>query len=296
MAKKLPNIDPQELSHAPDALKGGLKCVFSDKRKVTIGTGTTRQSHQQNVYWYVEQIAPERFGVWMLNENGVPTGKRKEVGKDELLSSFYPELEYYNKHIAPKVLQMTMSVSRGEQCRSSSDFDGATEEFDKALQFDESNVRAVFGLGLTHLARGETHKAQHTFKDLIALEAAFTTEHKHLFNEMGIQLRKNALFAESVAFYQRAHELSDKDENLLYNLARAYFEGNDWPGCLRWLDKCLQLNPALKEALDLLHLAIEMIGNEKVRTQFDKPHLDTERAEQAQALWDRTLGLDIDLD
>lgn len=286
MVKKISNVDPSELSHAPDAVSGGLKCAFSDKRTVKVGTGSTTKRHEQNVYWYVEQIAPELFGVWMLNKNGVPTGSRKEMSKDKLLSTYYPELQYYNEHVAPKVMEMTGAVERGDRRREISDFSAAEAEYDIALKLDVENVRAVFGLGLSYLSRGEIKKAHHTFQDLIALEAAFAPEHKHLFNEMGIQLRKNKMFNESVAFYMRALKLGKEDAHLFYNLSRVYYEADDWSGCLNYLKRCLYLDQNLNEALNLLELAMEMVGNTKVREKHAKPPLDTEAAHLARDLWD----------
>jgi tetratricopeptide (TPR) repeat protein len=285
VAPKLLDTDAIDLGHAPDALPGGLKCVFSDKRTVKIGTGTTTQRHTQDVYWYVEQVGPESFGIWMLNDNGVPTGARKTVSKDQLLANYYPELKYYNEYVAPRVREMTGAVHRGDDRRSRSDYEGAQVEYEKALAFDEQNVRAVFGLGLSHLGRGEVDKAQHTFRDLIALEAAFEPEHKHLFNEMAIQLRKNKLFAEAVAFYRRAMDLTENDEHLFYNLARAYYEGGDWAHCLEFLEACLKFRPPLKEALDLLRLAVEMITNAKLRQEHSKPKLTRDEADLAHKLW-----------
>ena len=54
-------------------------------------------------------------------------------------------------------------------------------------------------------------------------------EHKHLFNEFGIALRKKGMFGEAIRYYHRAIELTRKDENIYLNLARAHFEKGD-PG------------------------------------------------------------------
>ena len=82
------------------------------------------------------------------------------------------------------------------------------------------NVRANFGIGLTYLERGESDKAENIFARLIKLDGAYEEEHKHLFNEFGISLRKNKMFSQSLEYYLRALDLTKKDENLYINIAR----------------------------------------------------------------------------
>jgi len=63
---------------------------------------------------------------------------------------------------------------------------------------------------------------------LVGIDAAFSGEHKHLFNDFGINLRKNEMYDQAVEYYARALELSPNDENLHYNIAKAHsFAGND---------------------------------------------------------------------
>jgi hypothetical protein len=61
----------------------------------------------------------------------------------------------------------------------------------------------------------------------VGLEAAFAPEHKHLFNEFGISLRKSRMVDQSIEYSTRALALTSTDENLHYNVARAYFEKGD---------------------------------------------------------------------
>jgi tetratricopeptide (TPR) repeat protein len=76
-----------------------------------------------------------------------------------------------------------------------------------------------------------------------ALPISFESEHKHLFNEFGIQLRVSGMYAEALAFYTRAQELSPDDENLLYNMARAAHGLGDRKTTLTLLEHCLAINP-----------------------------------------------------
>ena len=274
--KKQDHIDPEQLAHAPDAIPGGLRCAFSEKRTIKIGAGTTARKQEINVFWYVEQIGPDRFALWALNPNYVPTGERRVVGKDELLRDYHPELQYYNKNVHPAVTEMTGAVHRGDKLRRVAKFEEAVEEYDKALALDVENVRAVFGLGLSHLQRRDSSKAMHVFHDLIGLKAAFDPEHKHLFNEMGIELRKNSLKDEAIALYGRALEFTRDDDHLYYNLARAHYERGDWPDMVRHLAACLGINPGLEEARDLAELVLRMAETPKLLEKYNKPLIPPE--------------------
>jgi tetratricopeptide (TPR) repeat protein len=82
----------------------------------------------------------------------------------------------------------------------------------------------------------------------VRLDAAFDKQHKHLFNEFGINLRKNRMLDQALDYYKRAEDLTQTDENLHYNIARAFFEKNDVANCFEYLKKALAINPELSAA------------------------------------------------
>lgn len=106
-----------------------------------------------------------------------------------------------------------------------------------------ANVRANFGIGLTYLERGDSEKAKNIFQRLINLEGAYSEEHKHLFNEFGINLRKSKMFSQAVEYYNRALNLNKSDENLFINLARVYLEQKQYDSCFEALAAALELSP-----------------------------------------------------
>jgi len=113
-------------------------------------------------------------------------------------------------------------------------------------------VRANFGLGLTYLERGDDTKANDIFERLVKLDAAFEEEHKHLFNDFGINLRKNNMLDQSVEYYERAMELASTDENLFYNVARVFYEQEEFVKTAEFLEKAVEMNPNFQEAQKFL--------------------------------------------
>ncbi len=226
--------------------------VFSTQIISKVGTGTTVRKTVKKTYWMVDETDTGEIDIQPLNVNYVPSGPKRRVSKDEFLEKFSPEPEFYVNTVYPKMREMNMAVVEGEKHREKGEMFSAELEFNHALTIDEENVRANFGLGLTYLERGDDSKANDIFQRLVKLEAAFETEHKHLFNEFGINLRKNKMFDQSVEYYQRALGLSQVDENLHYNIARAWFEKQNYAKVKEHLDEAMRINPAFEEGKKFL--------------------------------------------
>jgi len=227
--------------------------VFSSQTVAKVGTGTTVRKMIQKAYWFAEEGAQEENGssivfVQPLNNNNIPSGPKEALPLPDFLERFNPELEYYQAEVYPKMKEMNSTLKRAEQQREQGALYSAQFEYEATLNFDEQNVRANFGLGLTYMERGETEKAGDIFERVVGLDAAFAPEHKHLFNEFGINLRKSKLIDQAVEYYTRALEITENDENLYYNIARAYFEQGDKDECKSNLAKALELNPSFEEA------------------------------------------------
>lgn len=234
--------------HKDERLRG----VFSSQEVRVVGTGTTRRKSIHKVFWFVEQNEDGTIEVQPLNTNYVPTGSKKPLSMEELLEKYSPEPEFYVQSVYPKIRELNESVDRGDQCRDKGENFSAEFEYGNALSLDEENVRANFGIGLTYLARGQVDKADNIFERLVHLDAAFEEEHKHLFNDFGISLRKNKMYKQAVDYYSRALELSRVDENLHVNMARAMMEEKDYSGCVHHLLEALKLAPGNDTAMKFL--------------------------------------------
>jgi len=232
--------------------------VFSSQTISKVGTGTTQRKTIQKAYWYAEEAEPDEENgiepgqrvvmVQPLNNNNIPAGTKEAVPLEDFLKRFSPELEFYQEEVYPRMKELNTTLQRAESRRDQGALYSAQFEFENALNVDEQNVRANFGLGLTYMARGESEKAGDIFERVVKLDAAFAPEHKHLFNEFGINLRKSKLHDQAVDYYTRALQITTNDENLYYNIARAYFERGDLAECRENLDKALQINPTFEAA------------------------------------------------
>lgn len=234
---------PAQSSATPGKPRERIKGIFSTQAIQKVGTGTTTRRTIQKMYWFVEEPEVGVLEVQPLNKHYVPSGPKRRISLEELLEKFSPEPEFYISTVYPRLRELNKVIQKGEQHRERGEIFSAELEFGQALAVDEENIRANFGLGLTYLDRGETDKADDIFQRLVRLDAAFGKEHKHLFNEFGINLRKNKMLDQALDYYKRAEELADHDDNLMFNIARAFFDKKQYDKAMEYLQKAVAFNP-----------------------------------------------------
>jgi tetratricopeptide (TPR) repeat protein len=229
-----------------------IKGVFSSEKVAKVGAGATVRKTTQTMYWFADEDEEGRIWIQPLNPNYVPSGPKQEIPKEDFLEQYAPEPEFYTSKVFPSIRKLNQTIAKAERHRSNGETYSAEMEYGNALRVDEENIRANFGLGLTYLERGETGKADNIFQRLIKMEATFDAEHKHLFNDFGINLRKNEMYDQALEYYAKALELSPADENLHYNMARAAFAKADIKKTLEHLRTALSLNKDLEIAKKFL--------------------------------------------
>lgn len=226
--------------------------VFSIHKSMKIGTGSTQKRVQQRFNYLVRELDEENVEIQPLGEEYSPVGNTETITREDLLRDYMPEPGIWHEHVMPRIRAVQKHVARGDKFRKRGETFTAEYEYNKALGLDERNVRANFGIGLVYLQRGDEEKAHEVFQRVVDIDAAFEDQHKHLFNEFGINLRKGGLFDDAVHYYKRALEMAADDENLHYNLARAYYEKGDHPHAVRHLNAALAMNEQHAEALAFL--------------------------------------------
>ncbi len=245
---------PQGNEEAPKetAEQNRISGVFSSQTLQKVGTGTTQRKTIQKSFWMANELEDGVIEIQPLNVNYIPSGPKRKIAKEDLLQKFSPEPEFYTHSVYPAIRNLNKQVEDGEAHRAKGELFSAEHKFKRALDVDVDNVRANFGLGLTYLARNEAAKAENIFERLVKLDAAFEPEHKHLFNDFGISLRKNQMYDQALEYYGRAMELAHVDEHLHYNIARAFFEKRLIDKTAQHLQKALEINPELEAASQFL--------------------------------------------
>jgi tetratricopeptide (TPR) repeat protein len=220
-------------------------------------------------FWFAKELGDDLISIQLLDEHGLPTPKQHSMKKGPFLESFTlePDLGYR---------LLTQRVLTGDYFRNQGMNLEAKIEYQKVLRIDEENIRGNFGLGLAYLALNQLEKGRYAFEKLVGMDEAFSAEHKHLFNDFGIALRKKGLFDEALAFYNRARALCPSDEHLLLNIARAWYEKGDTEHAYVALRECIALDPDFREALAFLaYLRKHRIfpKSPELRAHFDREAL-----------------------
>ena len=181
-----------------------IKGVFSSEKIAKVGAGATVRKTTQTMYWFAEEDEGGLIWIQPLNPNYVPSGPKQEIPKEDFLVQYAPEPEFYSSKVFPNIRKLNQTIAKAQRHRVNGETFSAEYEFSNALRVDVENIRANFGLGLTYLERGDTDKADNIFQRLIKIEAAFEAEHKHLFNDFGISLRKNEMYDQALEYYGKA--------------------------------------------------------------------------------------------
>ncbi|MYL83185.1 tetratricopeptide repeat protein [Desulfovibrio aerotolerans] len=240
--------EPPTLHTRPVFGQKPVKGVFSIDSKHLLGIGGVSQASQR-IFFYAEQLdAAGRVALQRLSRNFIPSGTKRFITREILLTQYQPEPSVYLNKVVPVMRRMEEAVQTADNHRQRQELFAAEFEYNAILRLDEEHVKAAFGLGLTYLERQEQHNADAVFHKIMRIEAAFLPEHKHLFNEFGIQMRKLGMYDEAMRYYSRAYRLCRTDEHLLYNIARTLYEKGRLKSSRAMLNQALRLNAAFPEA------------------------------------------------
>jgi tetratricopeptide (TPR) repeat protein len=142
--------------------------------------------------------------------------------------------------------------------------------FNKAIKINELFAEAYKGLADAYKGKGDTAKYQEYLKraaDIYAFQDRLQ-EAKEIFaeilvsdayavnpyNNLGVQLRRKGDLTGAIHAYTRALELTPKDENIHYNIAKAYHLSGQTQTALAAITRALELNPSFEKARELYRL------------------------------------------
>jgi tetratricopeptide (TPR) repeat protein len=77
----------------------------------------------------------------------------------------------------------------------------------------------------------------------------------HLYNRIGIVLRKMQDFATAEQYYERALNYCSTDEYLYFNIGRLYHDWKKWDKMAEAAEKALEINPGFAQAAKMLQFA-----------------------------------------
>jgi tetratricopeptide (TPR) repeat protein len=226
--------------------------VYMEVIEHHLGTGSTARRHQTQNYYLAGAIDADTIKVQLLDMNDQPMKISQTVPLTEFMKRFTYQPDYLENKKSPQEQHIDRAIAQAEAHYRRKEYFSAEFEYGKVLKIDEENVRANFGVGKVYMAMGDLTKAEETFRKLTRIDAVFEEKNKHIFNELGMELRRLKLYDQAVAYYVKALSFTKDDENLYFNLGRALFEKGDLKRAGAALKKSLALNPGMNEARILL--------------------------------------------
>lgn len=239
------------------------KGIYSKITKLSLGVGYTAKDQETKNYFLAEQDG-DIIQVKHLDMDGKPLNFIEQIETEEFNKDYSPEPDFYEKLKSLDEIQMDRYIDKAAEHYNNKEYNSAEYEYNQALQLDEDDVRANFGVGKVYLATGELEKASAVFLKVSKVEAVFEEGNKHIFNELGMELRRMKLFKEAITFYNRALSFIKNDENLYYNIGRACYEGRYLKPAVKNLRKALEINPELTVARSLLQEIARELKSRKV--------------------------------
>lgn len=194
--------------------------TYSSSSKDKIGTGTTAQQISSKIYWLAIKINVDLYRFNVLNDEHLPSKVKMELTSMDIFTSYTPEPGYFLDSFVPAMRSLLKTDN------------------DAKLRFILTNLEL----------EPEAHQ---TPRDCLKekLAALFTDknvlikEQRDTLNAFGILSRKNHLLDEALIYYTKSLELTPDNENLLFNVARVYFELDDINKSIEYLNRALILNP-----------------------------------------------------
>ena len=228
--------------------------VYLKQKSIKVGVGSTAKAQTVEDYYEVVEIDANRVEVRLLDIEDQPVGRPSIKTKEELKDYVYCP-DYFNKGKETqglKELIVEKRVQLGDKYFVEKKFFSAGNQYHKALALDENSLRANLGKGKALDARGQKKEAEKVFSTLSKNQALFENENKHIFNEVGIELRKRGMFEEAISNYLKAASIDPNDEALYYNLGRTYYEQGKQKEAIEQLKIALGKRPDFKDAKEFL--------------------------------------------
>lgn len=154
----------------------------------------------------------------------------------------------YNEAIAMSDLFVDAYDALGAMRLKENQVKEALELLHHSAGISPLNAKRQLYYGEALLESGDFAGAEKAFKLSLDLDPTQT----HVFNRIGITLRRQGKTEEAVQFLLRAIEVTDDDENLFYNISRAYLDLDNKEEAVKYLKRAIEINPDFHEARDLM--------------------------------------------
>ncbi len=123
----------------------------------------------------------------------------------------------------------------------------------EALKVYQNAIAQNPTLSILHINAGEfclKHEMNVQAEEIFGKAIGLNEEHLHLYNRLGLALRKQGKYDQAIANYAKGIKINGTDANLRYNMAKALYMKGDEEKALEMILSAIKLDPGLKNALE----------------------------------------------
>lgn len=159
-------------------------------------------------------------------------------------------------------IQATMELKKkllndGQTHLDNEDYDKAKIIFDSLIADFGGDTDLKADIADRYLNAGQYQEAFHMLDDALRDDPNAI----HLYNRIGMVLRKMKDFDTAEKYYLKALTLSSEDEYLHYNLGRLYYDWRKWGKMVKAAQHAVDINPDFAEAVKMLKFAQKKLAN-----------------------------------
>lgn len=198
---------------------------------------------------YLVTADPQVRQIFPLQVNYVP-GKERELLEDlkGLLEAFdctiRDEAEEAMRLMEERKQRM---LKEGADMLTKGDHDGAKAKFQLLARENKDDSAMLGRIGELLIQAGLYEEAIEYLESALNM----SPELAHLYNQIGMALRKLKRFETAEKYYLKASHYLGRDPNLFFNLGRLYMDWGNWEKALKAADAAVILEPEFLEAQKL---------------------------------------------
>jgi len=142
-------------------------------------------------------------------------------------------------------------LKKGQEHLDNQEWDQAKETFDQLVSDFGGDTDLKADIADRYLNAGRYKEAFHMLDDALQDDPNAI----HLYNRIGMVLRKMKDFETAEKYYLKALTLTTEDEYLHYNVGRLYYDWKKWAKMAQSAQNALNINPGFDEAGKMLKFA-----------------------------------------
>lgn len=215
--------------------------IYESSKSEKVGTGATKQERELRIYWFAAQIPGGDIACQPLNDVRLPSGFVQKVDKEAFFSEYTLSPQLYDEYMRSVVNSLRDKLN-------SMDPIGELPELSREEGMVLRGLTALLHVKPT-LQLSETDLlAVRTMLDSMRQTNEVVLEYQRAITSVAIDLRKQRKFPLAVEYYKKVLALDARNDHLMFNLARVYFEMGQLDEARELLLQAIEINPELDMA------------------------------------------------